>query len=62
MVKLKDKQFVPYLTEEEILTAVKKIADEIAEDYKDQVPIFVGVLNGAFMFTSDFLKHYPHPC
>ena len=62
MVKLKDKQFVPYLSEEEILGAVKKIAIEIAEDYKDEVPIFVGVLNGAFMFTSDFLKHYPHPC
>lgn len=62
MVKLKDKQFVPFLTEEEILRAVKKIAAEIAEDYKDKIPIFVGVLNGAFMFTSDFLKNYPHPC
>jgi len=53
---------VPYLNEEEILAAVKKIADEIAKDYKEQTPIFVGVLNGAFMFISDFLKFYPHPC
>lgn len=62
MVKLKDKQFVPFLSEEEILAAIKKMAAEIAEDYKDKVPIFVGVLNGAFMFTSDFLKNYPYPC
>ncbi|MEM7380438.1 MAG: adenylate kinase [Bacteroidota bacterium] len=62
MIKLHDKQFVPYLTEEQILEAVKKIAEEVAEDYKDQVPIFVGVLNGAFMFASDFLKYYPYPC
>ena len=62
MIKLHDKQFKLFLKEEEILTAVKKIAEEIAEDYRDQVPIFVGVLNGAFMFVSDFLKHYPHPC
>jgi len=62
LIKLKDKQFIPYLSEEEILAAVKKIATEVAEDYKNQVPIFVGVLNGAFMFASDFLKFYPYPC
>ncbi len=62
MITLHNKQFKPYITEEEILTAVKKVAREVARDYKDEVPIFVGVLNGAFMFVSDFLKHYPHPC
>ena len=62
MIKIEDKRFELFLTEEDILRAVKKVADEIAEDYKDQVPIFVGVLNGAFMFVSDFLKHYQHPC
>ncbi|WP_339712073.1 adenylate kinase [uncultured Kriegella sp.] len=62
MIKLHDKYFEPYLSEAQIATAVKKIADEIAADYKDQVPIFVGVLNGAFAFVSDFLKHYQHPC
>ncbi len=62
MIKLYDKRFKLFLQEEDILAAVKKIASEIAEDYRDQVPIFVGVLNGAFMFVSDFLKYYPHPC
>ena len=62
MIKLHDSYFDLFLSEEEILASVKKIAEEIAEDYKDEVPIFVGVLNGAFMFVSDFLKFYPHPC
>ena len=62
MIKLHDKRFKLFLKEEQILEAVKKVAVEIAEDYRDQVPIFVGVLNGAFMFVADFLKHYPHPC
>ena len=61
-MKLHDKTFVPYLSEAEILGAVKKIALEVAEEYKNETPIFVGVLNGAFMFVSDFLKAYPHPC
>lgn len=62
MITIHNKQFKPYLSEAQILAAVKKIANEVARDYKDEVPIFVGVLNGAFMFVSDFLKHYPHPC
>jgi adenylate kinase len=62
LIKLHDKYFKPFLSEEEIHGAVKRVADAIAADYKDKTPIFVGVLNGAFMFVSDFLKHYPHPC
>ena len=46
----------------EIQQAVKSVADQIATDYKDETPIFVGVLNGAFMFVSDLLKAYPYPC
>ncbi len=38
------------------------MAKEIAADYKDETPLFVGVLNGAFMFVADFLKAYPYPC
>ena len=62
MIKLHDKHFKPFLSEEQIQAAVKKIALEIAEDYRDETPIFVGVLNGAFMFVSDLMKHYPHDC
>lgn len=62
MITLYDKHFDPYLSEEEILAAIKKVADAVAVDYKDQSPLFVGVLNGAFMFVADFLKQYQHPC
>lgn len=62
MIKLHDQYFKPYLSEEQILTAVKNIAEKVAADYKNETPIFVGVLNGAFMFVSDFLKEYQHPC
>ncbi len=62
LITLHDKQFKPFLGEQEILDAVRKVAEEIARDYKDETPVFVGVLNGAFMFVADFLKYYPHPC
>ena len=62
MIKLQDKLFRPYLSEAQIQEAVQKVADGVAQDYKDEVPIFVGVLNGSFMFVADFLKAYQHPC
>ncbi len=62
MIQLHDKLFKPFLSEKEILDAIERMAKEIAVEYEDQTPIFVGVLNGAFMFVSDFLKAYPHAC
>ena len=62
LIQLHDKHFKPFLSEAEIQAAVKGIAEKVAADYKHETPIFVGVLNGAFMFVSDFLKAYPHPC
>ncbi len=62
MIKLQDKYFVPYVSSSEIQEQVKRVAEEVAEDFKDEVPIFICVLNGAFMFTSDFLKAYPYDC
>ncbi|EAR02148.1 adenylate kinase [Maribacter sp. HTCC2170] len=62
MIKLHDKYFKPFISEEQILAAVKSIAAKIAADYKDEIPVFVGVLNGSFMFVADFLKEYEHPC
>ena len=62
LIKLKDKYFKPFISSGEIAAAVEKVAKEIAEDFKDETPVFICVLNGAFMFTSDLLKAYPHNC
>ena len=55
-VKILDKEFRIYLSAAEIDTAVSKVADSINEDLKGKVPLFIVVLNGAFMFASDLLK------
>lgn len=61
-IKIHDKEFVPYLKHEELQNIVKNLALKVYEDYKDETPIFVGVLNGVIMFFSDFLKYYPGKC
>jgi len=62
VIKLHDLHFKPFLSEREIDDIVQRMANDIAKDLKDVVPIFVGILNGSFMFVSDFVKKYPKPC
>ncbi len=62
MIQLHDKQFVPFISAAEIDKAVAAMAEKAMADLKDETPVFVGVLNGAFMVVSDFMKHYTAPC
>mgnify|MGYP001137567365 CR=1 FL=1 len=48
--------FQPFITNEEIQKQVKRVAGEIREDLKGRVPLFVCVLNGAFMFAADLIR------
>ncbi len=55
-VTLHSKKFKQYILHENINAGVKKIARKINKDYKDRNPVFLSVLNGAFMFTADLMK------
>lgn len=62
MIQLHDKYFTPYIISKDIEWAIKKIASDIKNDLGNKVPVFVGVLNGAFRFTADLVKHYDGNC
>lgn len=62
MIQLHDKQFVPFISAQEIDFAIAKMANLVEDDFAEETPIFIGVLNGAFMVVSDFMKHYKSPC
>ena len=56
IVKIKDKTFQTLISEAEIKKRVKELAESINHDMKDKNPIFLSVLNGAFIFTADLLR------
>ncbi len=62
MIKLHDLQFVPFIKEKRIVSAIDELADTLNHDLKDKNPVFIGVLNGAFMFFSEVLKRFNHDC
>ena len=60
-IRLKDKEFELFIPEIKIVEAIRNMADRIKEDIKGTDPLFVGVLNGAFMFTSELMKELNGP-
>lgn len=56
-----DKTFELLIPEEKILNEIKRLAQEINQHYQDLNPVFIGVLNGAFMFAADLLKNIDIP-
>ena len=59
---LKKQNFKIFISAENIQKRVKELGQQIAEDYKDRVPIFVGVLNGSFVFLADLIREVPVDC
>ena len=62
MINLGGLEFVPFVSQAEIMAAIQKISAEIMADFQHETPIFTGVLNGSFMFVSDLVKAYPGNC
>lgn len=56
IVKIKDKTFKTSIPEEEILKKVQVVADRINQDMDGKNPLFLAVLNGAFMFAADLMR------
>ena len=61
-IKVKDKEFAVSITAETLQREVKRVADEINRDYAGREPVFLAVLNGAFIFAADLLREVTLPC
>ncbi|MBI5542038.1 MAG: hypoxanthine phosphoribosyltransferase [Bacteroidia bacterium] len=61
-IKILDKEFEVSIKENEIQSAVSKIAVQLNNDLKDKEVIFIGILNGSFMFASDLFKQITLDC
>ena len=55
-VKIKDKEFVPMISEEEIKRRVKELAAQISKDMASKNPLLLAVLNGSFVFAADLMR------
>ena len=57
-IQINNRTFVPYIDRDSISNHVRELAERIAEEMgPDEIPVFVGILNGSFMFAADFMRH-----
>ena len=61
-VKIKDKSFRVSIPEAEIKQRVKALAEQMSKDLEGKNPIFLGVLNGSFIFAADLMREMTVPC
>lgn len=62
MITIHDKKFEVYITESEIEFAIEKITQKLFDDFQDETPVFIGVLNGSFRFVAQVIKNYNNNC
>ena len=63
IIKLHDLYFSSFIEEEEIDAIVKNLVCQVKEDLpENEIPIFVGILNGCFLFAADFIRAYQGNC
>lgn len=58
-IRLKDKVFELYIPEKEIVRAIERMAEEIRRDMEGKDPLYVGILNGAYMFVAELMSKLP---
>ena len=54
--------FSIYLTQQELEERVAELGDELSSKYEGKNPIFIGVLNGAYIFLSDLMRQVDISC
>ena len=63
IVSLHDKQFKPFISDKEIDAIVSHLVEKVTEDLpSDEIPLFIGILNGSFLFASDFIRKFERNC
>ena len=61
-VLINNERFDLYLSEEQIRRRIHELAARINEDYKGKTPIFIGILNGSFIFFADLIRDITIDC
>ena len=61
-ITIKDKTFRVSMSEAEIKQRVKELAQQMSHDLEGKNPLFLAVLNGAFIFAADLMREMTIPC
>lgn len=58
---INDREFKEFVSAEQLKMSVADLAKKVMVDYEDKDPFYLVMMNGAFVFAADFLRHISHP-
>ena len=61
-ITLGDKQFKPFIESDKIISKIINMSITLNKEYANKKPLFICVLNGAFLFASELIKRYTQNC
>lgn len=56
IIQVKDKTFKPFISNETLQENIARVAKQMDEELAGKDPLFIGVLNGSFMFIGDLMR------
>jgi len=62
IIEVGDLSFIKYINARTIEEKVQEIADSIREDFHEKYPMFLVVMNGAFIYAADLIRKLDFPC
>jgi hypoxanthine phosphoribosyltransferase len=61
-IRVNDETFTVMFSERRIKARVKELAGQICKDLQGTVPVFIGILNGSFIFFADLIREVTIDC
>lgn len=61
-VTCNEETFKIYITKEQIDERLHQLGNKLDKEFEGKKPIFIGILNGAFIFLADLMRHVSIPC
>lgn len=61
-IKLHDKEFGLFISSEKIQNRIEELGNELNKELKGKNPLFLIILNGAFLFAADLIKTFSDDC
>jgi len=57
-----NEQFDIFITEEQLKTRIVELGAQLNKEYEGRTPIFIGILNGSFIFFADLVREITIDC
>jgi hypoxanthine phosphoribosyltransferase len=61
-IRINGDTFVPMISERRLRARIRELAAQISDDYSGSVPVFIGILNGSFIFFADLIREVTLEC